>query len=121
MSEFKHINSKQSTRESRGQLIAVIRKLYDKVPPPLCWIAFPLIYCYKLFLQLRLEFWIVTGDELTSRMPLSILYVGNHDTNRSYLLGLALGASFRERTAAEIDPALRLRVDACCSVAVAMR
>ena len=97
MSKFNHINSKESTREIRSQLIEVARKLYDKIPTHFRWVASPLIYCYRLiFFQLRLELWIATGNERTSRMPLSIMYAANDDTNRNYLLGLVFGASFRE-------------------------
>ena len=97
MSEFKHICSKETTKDSIGQLRVVARKLYDKIPLPFRWIAFPLTYCDRLFLNLRIDLWLVTGDEPTSRKPMSILCAAKDTKHLNYLLGLAFGASFRER------------------------
>jgi len=96
MSDFKSINSKEDTKDSVSQLIVVARKLYDKVPLRLRWIAFPLVYCYRIFWQHRLNLWLVTGDERVSRRPFSILYSANI-SNLKYLLGLTFGDSFKER------------------------
>ena len=97
MSEFKHINSKENTRGSISQLITLVGKLYNITPLWLRWIASPLIYCYQLFLDLRLNLWFLTGDEFTSRKELSILCATNDDRYKNYLLGLAFGTSFQER------------------------
>ena len=94
MREFKHMSSEESTKDNIGQLRVVARKLYDKVPLRFRWIASPLTYCDRLYLDLRLKLWLVTGDERTSRKPMSILIATNDHMTKNYPLGLSFGASF---------------------------
>ena len=91
------MNSKESTKDGIGQLRVLARKFYAKVPLRFRWIASPLNYCDRLFLDLRLKIWLVKGNELTSRMPLSVLCAGNDDLNMKYILELIFGPSFQKQ------------------------
>ena len=98
------MNSKESFRFSANQLISEARKLNSKVPVRLRWIASPLIYFYRfcrLIPKLRLKLWILTGDERSSQMPLSILYADTDrnaqgNINMNFLLGLMFGETYQK-------------------------
>ena len=49
----------------------------------------------RLFNILRLNLWIITGNEISSGRELAILYAG-HELGRNYLIKLAFGSSYRE-------------------------
>jgi len=89
------MNAKDTTKHNISQLSALAQIVYRRIPPRLRWVARALAFCWLLPL-LRLEVWIVEGDELSSRMPLSILCAASGRT-KSFLLGLTFGDSFRER------------------------
>ncbi len=91
------MNSKESTKDKIGQLRVVARRLYAKVPLRFRWIASPLTYFDRLFIDLRLKIWLVKGNELTSRRPLSVLCAGNDDLNMKYILELIFGPSFQKQ------------------------
>ena len=91
-------------------MIDILRKLYRITPSPIRWIGSPLIRLYgyyRLFLGLKLKLWVVTGNELSSGKPLSILCAADdkNPTNRgwdairnmNYMIELILGKSFQEK------------------------
>lgn len=49
----------------------------------------------QVFNRLRLDMWIITGDEICSRQRLGIIYAG-HETSKNFLIKLAFGNSYRE-------------------------
>ncbi len=53
-------------------------------------------FCLKWFRTLRVEFWVLEGQEPGSRSPLSILCAAG-EKDRNYLSGLAFGEEYRER------------------------
>jgi len=79
-----------------SQFNGLARTLYHRAPPGLHWVLSPLAFCFRVLRQLRLDFWIVQGEELSSRTSLSILCATN-DRNRSYIAGLAFGANYCEQ------------------------
>lgn len=72
------------------------RTLYHASPLGLIWVLSPLVYCVRKFRQLRVELWIVQGQERSSCKPLTIL-CATQDRNRDYLAELAFGPTYWEQ------------------------
>jgi hypothetical protein len=79
-----------------SHMIAFARQLYSMIPSRMRWIVSPLVFCVYWFQQLRLDLWIVDGEERNSGMPLSILCSAQYE-NKSFLLELIFGDTYRER------------------------
>lgn len=69
--------------------------LYQRIPFCFRWVFSPLVFCSRLFRQIRPDVWILSGEEQSSRIPLAVL-CSAHNWGRSYLAGLIFGASFQE-------------------------
>jgi len=48
-----------------------------------------------LFSKIRLDLWIINGDEVSSGQRLDIIYAG-HEMSKNYLIKLAFGSSYKE-------------------------
>lgn len=98
------MNLEQSAKYAINQLIGLAQKLYNRVPVRLRWIAAPLVYFYRfcqLLSYLRLKLWILTGDEKSSQLPLSILYAAKDSStyqiiSMNIMLGLLFGESYQK-------------------------
>ena len=60
-----------------------------------------LTYCYRFFRGLRIELWHVNGGEVHSHLPLSVL-CALPKQEKSHMLRLMFGESFRERSLGRI-------------------
>ena len=97
---YAYVETKIMDPESNGksiieQLFAKGKKLYHKTPNCLRWILWPATSIFKLIDALRLDLWIIVGDEISSRQKLTMIYAGR-EKNRPFLIELAFGSSYRE-------------------------
>jgi hypothetical protein len=73
--------------------------MYRAIPPSVRGFAHPIAVQSVLLRRLRPEIWIVSGEEQSSHLPLSVcIYVATNE-NRVYLQNLIFGSSFEARFA----------------------
>ena len=81
------------------KLIAITKLIYQKTPFPFRWPFSPikLIYrlIYRLAQKLRVNTWIISGNDPLTKQPLTIIYAG-HDKNKNYMAKLAFDSSYNE-------------------------
>ena len=77
------------------RLFVISNDIYRIAPKYIRWLFWPLRFIYKSYEKHRLDFWIISGKEISSGYELSIMYAGcNADKN--YFAELAFGDSFQE-------------------------
>jgi hypothetical protein len=86
---------KNKTSKIKEALIYA-KTIYRTLPLSIRLILWPVEKIYWLFLVLRLDFWILQGNEMTSKQNLEILYAGTEE-NRHFLTMLAFDRSFTEK------------------------
>lgn len=69
-----------------------MRTAFWKAPAPVRSVLLPLRMVHTLIVVLRLDGWVMSGNELGTQKPLSILYYGTKN-KKNYLASLAFGAS----------------------------
>ena len=79
------------------------RTVYRRTPACFRWVFLPLKLIVRFIRMvirfidnLKLELWIITGEEATSKQKLAIIYAGR-EKNRNYLGKLAFNGSYREK------------------------
>lgn len=88
---FNHSNGKCQI----SILTVVGKRLYHKTPAYLQCFFWPVKSIYKLLDTLRLNLWILLGDEISSKQRLVIVYAG-HGENKNFIAKLAFDYSHRE-------------------------
>jgi hypothetical protein len=71
------------------------KTIYRTLPPFIRLVLWPVEKIYWLLIVLRVEFWIIQGNEITSKQKLCIFYAGT-EKNRHFLTKLAFDSSFNE-------------------------
>lgn len=71
------------------------KTIYRTLPSFIRLTFWPIEKIYYLLSVLRVDFWILQGNEMTSKQKLDILYAGNEE-NRHFLTTLAFDSSFTE-------------------------
>lgn len=74
----------------------MVCSLYHKAPPSLQCVAYPFELCFRTLKQLKLDFWIVNGLELSTKKPLSVLCAAYDKETKNYLSELIFGESYEE-------------------------
>ena len=77
------------------KLFVIVRKIYDKTPACYRWILSPFKSIYVLSNVFRPKVWVVTGNEISSRQKLVMIFAG-HEVNKNHLVKLAFGSSIKD-------------------------
>lgn len=77
------------------KVLAAGKSIYHKMPPCLRSFLLPVRLLYTLVGILRVDLWIITGEEISSKQELVIIYAG-HEVGKNYLITLAFDSSHRE-------------------------
>ena len=78
------------------KVLAVAERIYHKTPACLRHFFLPAKLLHFLVGILRVDLWIITGKEISSRQELVIIYAG-HEVGKNYLITLAFDSSYREK------------------------
>jgi len=71
------------------------KRLYWKIPPWCRWILFPLKGALIVIRAFLFDLWILNGEEINGKQPLSILYAGRKE-NKNYIANLAFDSPYEE-------------------------
>ena len=77
------------------KLLLTGKMIYHKTPTCLRCIFLPAKLIFSLIDILRLDLWIIMGQEITSKQKLVIIYAGSEE-NKNFLTKLAFDSSYRE-------------------------
>lgn len=81
----------------KHRVYAFARAIYRAIPRSVRRLAYPIAVHSVLLRRLRPEIWIVSGDERSSKLPLSVCIYTATNENRIYLQNLIFGPSFQAR------------------------
>jgi hypothetical protein len=92
------MDSQDSKKRDRLRRVLVTCKMiYRRTPPYLRFIFWPVKKINLYASYLRLNIWIITGEEITSKQKLTILYAGGHnDYERNFFARLTFNGSYTE-------------------------
>lgn len=79
-----------------GTLLTLAKRLYYRLPVRLHWVSSPAVFCYRFLKRLRPELWLVTGEERSSHLPLSVLCAASNQS-KAYLRKLIFKPPFHEQ------------------------
>jgi len=77
------------------RILAVGKSIYHAMPACLRYVFSPARLISRLLDVLKVNVWIITGDEISSKQKLVIIYAG-HEVGKNYLADLAFGGSHRD-------------------------
>jgi len=86
---------KQSVKYSVTKLLLSLEMIYYATPVRLRRLFWPARLVFWFIQILRMEQWIITGDEAASKQELAIVYTGS-EKNKNFLIRLAFNGSCRE-------------------------
>jgi len=78
------------------ELLVMGRVIYNKTPSLFLFIFLPASFILVLARFLRQDLWIITGEEITNKQKLTMIYSGSSKVNKSFLIKLAFDSSYRE-------------------------
>ena len=81
------------------RLYGLTRSVYRAIPRSVRSLAYPIAVQSVLLRRLRPEVWVVSGDERSSHLPLSVCIYAATNENRIYLQSLIFGSSFQAQFA----------------------
>ena len=81
----------------KHRVYALARAIYRAIPRSVRGLAYPIAVHTVLLRRLRPEVWIVSGNERSSHLPLSVCIYAATTENRIYLQNLIFGSSFQAR------------------------
>jgi len=73
----------------------VLKRIYHKMPARLRRFLSPVRLLSKYVSILRVDLWIIKGEEISSKQGLVIMYAG-HEVGKNYLIKLAFDNSYKE-------------------------
>jgi len=76
-------------------LLLKCKKIYHKFPARFRSVLSPIESIFRLACALRLDRWMITGEEISTKQELSILYAGR-DENKNYFIKSVFGGACRE-------------------------
>jgi hypothetical protein len=77
------------------RLFAIGNDFYHIAPKSIKWFFWPMRLIHKTYKKHRLDFWMISGKEISCGQELSIMYAGCN-TDKNYFAELAFGDSFEE-------------------------
>jgi len=84
----------------------VLKRIYHKMPARLRRFLSPVRLISKYVSILRVDLWIIKGEEISSKQGLVIMYAG-HEVGKNYLIKLAFDNSYKEIMGLIIKPLSR--------------
>ena len=89
------MDSQHIKKSGVKKLLVTGKRIYDKTPSCLRRVLWPVRVIYRFFYILRLDLWIITGDEISSGKKLAIIYAGR-ELDKNFLVRLAFDGAFEE-------------------------
>ncbi len=83
-------------RQEGNTLRRLAKAIYGRIPAPLRRMLGPLVYCYRMYEELRPKFWIAESSGRDDGVSVAVLCVAG-TWDRSFVLGEVLGEGYRER------------------------
>jgi hypothetical protein len=84
--------------DKRGidKLRTISKTVYYNIPPFLRFVFWPVEKVYWLLSILKLDSWIISGEEILSQQDLSIFYAGKKE-NKHFLIKLAFNTNYKDK------------------------
>jgi len=110
---------------SSGRLRGLAKAFYYRIPPPLRRVLAPLVYCFRVYEEIRPRFWVAANQKQEDGTSIAVLCVAG-TWDRSFVLGEVLGAGYRERCVGRtwlwnVSKVLAEKGEHCCAVLVRVR
>jgi hypothetical protein len=83
------------TKNWINKLFVSGKVVYHKIPVRLRFVFYPIKLIYKHIISLRLDLWIIKGEEIKSKQDLVITYAGSKE-NKNFFIKLAFGTDYNE-------------------------
>jgi hypothetical protein len=92
---MKIVNCLRNPKHFILRLFIIGNDFYHIAPKSMRWFFWPMRLMYKTYEKHCLDFWIISGKEISCGQELSIMYAGCN-TDKNYFAELAFGDSFKE-------------------------
>lgn len=86
---------RQNEKDGFKKLLITGKIIYNKIPSYLRFIFWPIEKMYWLISVLKLDLWIIAGEEILSKQKLTIIYAGI-EVNKNFVIKLAFDVSYSE-------------------------